>query len=58
MLLRRPDNVEQEVQILASAVMFNPDAFADEARFRAFLKQALGWADSHIDSLISQMDSE
>lgn len=55
MLLLRPDNVETEVQILASSVLYNPAVFASESAFRAFLKTNLGWNDQHLDSLIEQM---
>jgi len=55
MLLRRPDDVEQEVLALASAALFNPTAFQSEAEFRILFKQTLGWTDEHVTSLIAQM---
>jgi hypothetical protein len=57
MLLHRPDDVEQEVQLLASAVLFDPIAFESEGRFRELLHSALGWSDEHVASLIAQMDA-
>jgi hypothetical protein len=54
-LLLRPDNTETEVQILASAALFNHPVFETEDNFRAFLKQNMGWNDQHLDSLLTQM---
>jgi len=54
-LLLRQDNVETEVQILASAALYNQLVFSSEEGFRSFLKLNLGWNDSHLDSLVEQM---
>ena len=55
MLLRRPDDVENEVLLLASSVLFNPDVFADPESFREFLKRSLEWDDDHVDKLMVGM---
>jgi len=57
-LLRRPDDVEQEVLLLASAVLFNPEAFVSESNYRKFLTTMLGWDKSHTDSFLSQMSQK
>ena len=54
-LLLRPDDVEQEVLLLATAALFNPEVFADEPRFKQFLKTVLMWEDPHIRALIVNM---
>lgn len=57
MLLRRPDDVEHEVMLLASAVLFNPTVFSNETEFSNLFKQVLGWSDEHVASLIAQMNA-
>jgi hypothetical protein len=57
MLIRRPDDVEHEVMLLASAALFNPTACQSEVGFRNLFKQVLGWSDEHVASLIEQMNA-
>lgn len=57
MLIRRPDDVEHEVLMLASAALFNPAVFANETEFGNLFKQVLGWSDEHVASLIEQMNA-